>query len=55
MASDYHGVSSLRQLEPPGFMGVNYGYGTPAATLLAQITYGATLGGFLQLHQMVQR
>lgn len=49
MASDYHGVTSLRQLEPPGFLAMNYGYGTPAATLLGQTVYGATLGGFLQL------
>jgi hypothetical protein len=50
MASDYHGVTSLRQLEPPGFLGMNYGYGTPLTTFLAQTIYGATLGGFVQLH-----
>jgi hypothetical protein len=49
MASEYHGVTSLRQLEPPGFLAMNYGNGTPAATLLGQTIYGATLGGFLQL------
>ncbi len=50
MASEYHGATSIRQLEPPGFLAMNYGYGTPAATLLGQTVYGATLGGFLQLH-----
>ena len=42
-------VTLRRQLEPPGFMGLNYGRGTPLTTLLGQILYGATLGGFLQL------
>ena len=50
MASEYHGATSIRQLEPPGFLGMNYGYGTPLTTLLAQTIYGATLGGLLQLH-----
>jgi hypothetical protein len=49
MASEYHGVTTIRQLEPPGFLALNYGYGTPVSTLLAQTLYGATLGGFLQL------
>jgi hypothetical protein len=38
-------------LEPPGFLAMNYGYGTPVTTLLGQIVYGATLGGFLELQQ----
>jgi hypothetical protein len=50
MASEYHGATSIRRLEPPGFLGMNYGYGTPVTTLLGQTVYGATLGGFLQLH-----
>ena len=49
MASEYHGVTAQRQLEPPGFMAVNYGYGTPVTTLAAQTLYGAVLGGFVQL------
>jgi hypothetical protein len=51
MASEYHGVTARRQLEPPGFLGMNYGYRTPATTLLGQVVYGATLGAFVQLHQ----
>jgi hypothetical protein len=51
MASEYHGATSRRQLEPPGFMAMNYGYGTPLTTLLGQAVYGATLGGFLELQQ----
>jgi hypothetical protein len=50
MASEYQGATSLRRLEPPGFLAMNYGYGTPATTLLAQTLYGAALGGFLELH-----
>ena len=49
MASEYHGVTAQRQLEPPGFMAVNYGYGTPLTTLAAQAVYGAVLGAFVQL------
>jgi uncharacterized membrane protein YagU involved in acid resistance len=51
MASEYHGATTIRQLEPPGFLAMNYGYGTPLSTLLGQILYGATLGGFLQLQR----
>lgn len=51
MASEYHGATSTRQFEPPGFMAINYGYPTPATTLLAQVVYGAVLGGFVQLYQ----
>jgi hypothetical protein len=49
MASEYHGATTMRQLEPPGFLAMNYGYGTPLATLLGQTLYGTTLGSFLQL------
>jgi hypothetical protein len=52
MASEYHGVTAVRRLEPPGFMAMNYGYRTPLTTLIAQTVYGATLGGFLQLHNV---
>jgi len=40
-----------RQLEPPGFMALNYGRRTPLITLIGQAVYGATLGGFMQVHQ----
>lgn len=36
-------------LEPPGFMMLNYGPGTPLATLLAHVSYGAIVGGFISL------
>ncbi|WP_200878076.1 hypothetical protein [Bosea sp. LC85] len=50
MASEYHGVTTTRRLEPPGFLAMNYGYQTPVVTVLGQTVYGATLGGFSQLH-----
>ena len=49
MASEYDGASATRVLEPPGFMGLNYGYRTPLTTLLGQAVYGAVLGGLPQL------
>jgi hypothetical protein len=51
MASEYEGGSPVRQLEPPGFMGLNYGHRTPLTTLAGQALYGAVLGGLPQLHQ----
>jgi hypothetical protein len=49
MASEYDGPDQSRTLEPPGFMGLNYGYRTPAVTLAAQAAYGAILGAFFTL------
>lgn len=56
MASEHDGPSTGFRLEPPGFMGLNYGRSTPLTTLLAQSVYGLTLGAFAQLAQtMVER
>jgi hypothetical protein len=49
MASEHDGPSSEPRLEPPGFMGLNYGRGTPLTLLAAQTVYGAALGLFAQL------
>lgn len=46
MAGKHHGPTPTRQLEPPGFMAINYGRRTPAVTLFAHIVYGALLGAF---------
>lgn len=51
MASEYHSASAIRQLEPPGFLALNYGYHTPLSTLIALIVYGAALGGFEQVER----
>jgi hypothetical protein len=53
MASEYYGATVQRQLEPPGFMAMNYGYRTPLTTLIGQVIYGATLGGFMQLQRVM--
>ncbi|MEA2755216.1 MAG: hypothetical protein QOJ54_1505 [Aliidongia sp.] len=50
MASEHHGVTLRRQLEPPGFLAMNYGYQTPFTTLLAQAVYGGVLGACVQVH-----
>jgi uncharacterized membrane protein YagU involved in acid resistance len=49
MANEQQGPSPTRQLQPPGFLGLNYGRRTPIATILAHLVYGAILGGFYQL------
>ena len=54
MASEHHGATARRQLEPPGFLAMNYGYQTPAATLVAQAVYGGVLGACVQIqHAMM--
>lgn len=44
MATEYDGPSGHRRLEPPGFLGLNYGYRTPLTTLIGHTIYGAILG-----------
>lgn len=48
MAGEAHGPSVVRQLEPPGFMAMNYGLRTPISVLLAHLIFGGILGGFYQ-------
>ena len=47
MARPFQGPTPTRQLEPPGFLALNYGKGTPVATFLAHLIYGTVLGIFL--------
>jgi uncharacterized membrane protein YagU involved in acid resistance len=49
MASDASGPEPTRELEPPGFLALNYGRGTPLVSFLSHIVYGAILGLFLPL------
>jgi len=49
IASEYDAPAAEPKLEPPGFMGLNYGRQTPLTTLLGQAVYGAVLGGFLPM------
>lgn len=46
MASRHQGPTPTRQLEPPGFLGLNYGRGTPIVTWFAHLVYGLILGAF---------
>lgn len=45
MAAEHDGPLGVQGIEPPGFLGLNYGYATPLSTLVAQAIYGAILGG----------
>ena len=36
-------------LEPPGFLMLNYGRGTPLVSVIAHVAYGAIVGGFVSL------
>jgi uncharacterized membrane protein YagU involved in acid resistance len=49
MASEQTGPTVTRQLEPPGFLALNYGYQTPISVLVAHLIYGAILGGFYRM------
>ena len=46
MARTHQGPTPTRLLEPPGFLALNYGGGTPLATMIAHVVYGGVLGGF---------
>lgn len=49
MASEQQGPTVSRQLEPPGFLALNYGYQTPATVVVAHVVFGAVLGAFYAL------
>lgn len=49
MAGETRGPTPTRQLQPPGFLGLNYGQQTPTLSVVAHVAYGAILGGFYQL------
>ncbi len=49
MGSELSAADSSPLLEPPGFLLRNYGRGTPTATLLAHVAYGAIVGGFASI------
>lgn len=49
MVSQFVGPTPNRRLQPPGFMGLNYGPRTPLVALAAHALYGAVLGTFYQL------
>lgn len=49
MASEEHGPTATRQMEPPGVFGLNYGVRTPIAVFLSHILFGIILGTFYHL------
>jgi hypothetical protein len=51
MASEQQGPTPTRQLEPPGFLALNYGRRTPISVVLAHLAYGGILGAFYRLKE----
>jgi hypothetical protein len=49
MAREQHGPTATRQLEPPGFMALNYGLRTPISVFIAHAVFGAILGALYRL------
>ncbi len=50
MASELHGPSAAKRLEPPGFLALHYGPRTPLMLTVAHLVYGAVLGAFYAPH-----
>lgn len=48
MSSERSGITLMQNLEPPGFLGLNYGTRVPVITLFAHVVYGVLLGSFIQ-------
>lgn len=46
MAQPHQGPTPTKLLEPPGFLALHYGSGTPIATMMAHLVYGGVLGTF---------
>jgi hypothetical protein len=49
MGNSFSSIDTRALLEPPGFMMLNYGRGTPLVSLSAHIAYGALVGGLSAL------
>jgi len=49
MASEQQGPEAHNMLEPPGFLALNYGGGTPVTVILSHSIFGAILGAFYHL------
>jgi hypothetical protein len=49
MANEQGGPTVVRQLEPPGFLGLHYGTRTPISVFAAHALFGAILGAFYTL------
>lgn len=49
MASETTGPEPTRNLEPPGFLALNYGRRTPLVGMIGHLVYGLILGSFYRL------
>jgi hypothetical protein len=49
MGTSLSSIETETLLEPPGFMMLNYGRGSPLADLVAHLVYGALVGGLAAL------
>jgi uncharacterized membrane protein YagU involved in acid resistance len=49
MANEQYGPTVVRQLEPPGFLGMHYGIQTPISVVIAHVIFGMILGAFYTL------
>jgi uncharacterized membrane protein YagU involved in acid resistance len=49
MAGEQQGPTVVRQLEPPGFLALNYGVQTPLVVVIAHVVFGMILGAFYDL------
>lgn len=49
MASESQGSTEVKQLEPPGFLGLHYGMRTPLTTLVSHLVFGVLLGFLYRL------
>ena len=49
MASERRGPTVVRQLEPPGFFGLNYGIQTPLTVLVAHLAFGILFGAMYRV------
>lgn len=49
MANEQQGPTVTRRLEPPGFLGLHYGYQTPLSILVAHLVFGWILGAFFRI------
>jgi hypothetical protein len=47
MGKPWTDAGSSPFVEPPGFMMLNYGRGTPIVSTIAHVAYGAIVGGFM--------
>jgi hypothetical protein len=51
MADEDEGPDPTPMLQPPGFLALNYGMQTPAATIVAHLIYGAVVGSLYRVRR----